>query len=412
MSNHALIIGYGASGKAATALLQKQGLNVYVYDDRVLEGSCNQIKIKEFQNLHFQVAILSPGIHPRHAACLEAARLKIPILGEAEFALRSLPQRKIAITGTNGKTTVTYLCEHVLKYAGYNALACGNVSKDKALSQIALDCPLDAILCVELSSFQLDTLTSPVFEAGIILNITPDHLDRYDDMQSYAQSKFRLQKLCHKFYVFRNVLEQFSLLSIASDITIDISKNESFLGIEFESFIDKMNVFACYKLLESFQISDEVFKAAIQTFSKPHHRLQKVATLSGVEFINDSKATNIDAVIQALRSIEKPVILLAGGIDKGHPYSEWIPYLNNVKKIVCFGSAKQVIFSQLSSNISCTMCQSLSEAVHAAYLDAASGDVILLSPGCSSFDEFKDYQDRGEKFCQNVHNLQPKESFL
>lgn len=412
MSNNALIIGYGASGKAATTLLTQQGYDVFVFDDQYVPIDQRQLKFEQLDTIDFKIAILSPGVHPQHQVCLKVKELNIPIMGEAQFALNFLPQRKIGITGTNGKTTVTYLCEYILKLAGYNAIACGNVSKEKALSHIALSCPLEAILCVELSSFQLETLDECAFEAGIILNITPDHLDRYASMQEYAQSKFRLRDLSNNFYVFKEVIDQFPSLHKKNDIIYHIGLDEPFLNIVFESYIDKANFFAAYLLLKSFDIPDAIFTQAFASFQKPKHRLQKVATIAGIEFINDSKATNIDATIQALRSLTRPVILLAGGVDKGHPYVAWQPYLQFVKKIVCFGSSKDIIYEQLSCFVSCEVVSSLQEAIVYAYSQANRGDVILLSPGCSSFDQFKDYQDRGETFCQNVHNLKSKETVI
>jgi UDP-N-acetylmuramoylalanine--D-glutamate ligase len=412
MNKNALIIGFGASGKSAACLLETRGYQVYVYDDKNLDSSFEQLSIDDIQQRSFDLGILSPGVDPKHEVLRTLKDKDIPIRGEADFALSFLPQRKIGITGTNGKTTVTYLCEHILKVAGFNAVACGNVSKDKALSQIALNCPPEAVLCVELSSFQLETLNVPCFETGIILNITPDHLDRYDGMQEYAKSKFRLRNLSENFYVFKEVTEQFKELQSPTDMTYSMDLEDSFLGLSFDSFIDKVNLYSAYLLLKSFKLSDKIFVDAFKTFKKPKHRLEKVASLEGIDFINDSKATNIDATIQALRSINKPVILLAGGVDKGHPYAEWIPYLTSVKKIICFGSSQQIIYSQLASYIPCELVSSLQEAVTCAYSHAIDGDVVLLSPGCSSFDEFKDYQDRGEKFCQNVHNLKPKETFL
>lgn len=412
MSNNALIIGYGASGQSATQLLTQKGYRVFVFDDQDLHLEGSQISFEQLDTIDFKIAILSPGIHPKHRVCLKIESLNIPIVGEAQFALDFLPQRKIGITGTNGKTTVTYLCEHILKLAGYNAIACGNVSKEKALSHIALSCCSEAILCVELSSFQLETLDECHFEAGIILNITPDHLDRYDSMQEYAQSKFRLRDVSDHFYVFKDVVDQFPTLHKSKDIVYQIGFNEALLDIKFDSFIDKSNFLAAYLLLKSFHIPDSIFVKAFASFEKPKHRLQKIATISGIEFINDSKATNIDATIQALRSLTQPVILLAGGVDKGHPYSGWQPYLKFVKKIVCFGSSRHIINAQLGSCVPCEIVPSLQEAIVCAYSQASRGDVILLSPGCSSFDEFKDYQDRGEKFCQNVHNLKSKETFI
>jgi UDP-N-acetylmuramoylalanine--D-glutamate ligase len=411
MEKSLLIIGYGASGKALEALVKKQGFTSYIYDDNSLDHP-QKIHLEDLINLPISQALLSPGIPLDHPACKILKNRSIRIRGEAEYALSFLPHKKVAITGTNGKTTVTFLCEHILKRAGFSAIACGNVAKDKSLSSIVDKVSLETILVCELSSFQLETLESCQFETGIILNITPDHLDRYPDMNGYAAAKFRLQNLSKTFFLFDEIFKKYPQDLHEGTEVIKWDESADFLEIDFENNLDKINAYSAYLVLRPFNIPDSIFKEAVKDFKKPHHRMEKVLDISGIEFINDSKATNIDATIWAIKSLNKPTILLAGGVDKGHPYLDWIPYLKNIKMIICFGASKDLIFTQLSTHVRCEKKQTLAEAVAYAYDQAQSGDIILLSPGCSSFDEFKDYADRGIKFCQNVLNLTPKETKL
>jgi UDP-N-acetylmuramoylalanine--D-glutamate ligase len=412
MQKKALVIGFGSSGKAVFGLLEKKGYDVFIYDDSGSFSHSKQISLEDLDTTTLDMSILSPGISIEHPVCVKLLQKEVPIQGEACFALSLLPQRKIGVTGTNGKTTVTYLCEHILNYAGYKAQACGNVSKDKPLSLFVDALAHDVILVVELSSYQLETLHNISFESGIILNITPDHLDRYLDMEAYAEAKCRLLGLCKKSYVFQQVQQDFPNLVADTSLIYSLDDKEGFLDIKFDSYLDQVNAKSAFLLLEPFQIPQEVFVEALQSFKKPKHRLEKVAQISGIEFINDSKATNIDATIWALKSCQRPVILLAGGVDKGHPYTAWIPFLKNVKQVICFGQAGDLIYKQLQNFVDCHKKQTLAEAVCYAYDLATNGDIVLLSPGCSSFDAFKDYQDRGQKFCQSVLNLKPKEILL
>jgi UDP-N-acetylmuramoylalanine--D-glutamate ligase len=407
-----LIIGYGSSGQASKTLAESEGHKIVVYDDHTIKNLKEQVSLDDLKHLTIDQAILSPGVPLQHPVCQLMKTRGVPIQGEADYALAKLPQRKIAITGTNGKTTVTYLCEHILKQAGYDAFACGNVSKDRALSSLVFTASDRAVLVVELSSFQLETCYQTGFEAGIVLNITPDHLDRYGSLQDYAASKLHLGSLCDRFFVFDQIQHDYPDLVPSNAILFSRDQATCWLDLQFPCFIDQLNAYSAYLILKSFAISDELFKQALKSFKKPEHRLETVHTVSGIEFINDSKATNIDATIQALRSLKKPLILLAGGVDKGHSYSAWAPYLEHVKLIVCFGSSQDLIFNQLSHLIPCIKKQTLVEAICYAYDAAQSGDSVLLSPGCSSFDQFIDYQDRGRQFKLNAMNLKPKEIFL
>lgn len=398
----ALVIGFGASGQAAFELLKKQNYDVFIYDDKKPEHP-SSLEKKDLDRHQFDLAILSPGINPNHEVCQKLINKQTLIRGEADYALDFLPHRKIAITGTNGKTTVTYLCEHILNQAGFKAYACGNVSKQRPLSSCVGVIEEDVILVCELSSFQIESLAHGHFDAGIILNITPDHLDRYPSMHEYARAKFGLSRVCQKLYIHKQVsLDYPDLMKNSFEV---FQFKETIFTTNLDKFLDKINAFSAYLILKDFQISPHVFLDAVKSFQKPSHRLEKVREINGIEFFNDSKATNIDATIQALKSLEKPVWLLAGGVDKGHTYKAWLPFLKNVKEIICFGSAAQLIYQDLSEHISCTLKLTLAEAILYAYDQAKHGDIVLLSPGCASFDQFKDYQDRGNQFIQDVQNI-------
>jgi len=414
MEKRALIIGFGASGEASYQLLSREGYTPYVFDDAPKFQHPQKIQLNQIEPKAFELAILSPGVAPTHQVCQRLTQNQIPIRGEADFALSFLPQKKIAITGTNGKTTVTYLCEHILNQAGLRAIACGNVAKDRSLSKVVLEGDENAILVVELSSFQLETLTQGLFEAGVILNITPDHLDRYRDMEDYAASKFKLAPYTSVLYVYYQTIQEYGhLLNYPCQVFGQPGELESLLSeIDFSDYtqIDKLNTLAAYSLLKELGVDKQVIKKGLVTFKKPHHRFEFVTTVSGIDFINDSKATNIDAVTQALKSLEKPTILLAGGVDKGHPYTGWAQNLKQVKKIIAFGEAKEKIVGDLGAHVACQMIPSMMEAVEVAYQEANRGEQVLLSPGCSSFDEFKDYADRGAQFCKKILTLQPKET--
>lgn len=399
MPMNALVFGFGASGQSAFELLQTKGYHCYIYDDLN-----HKLSLEQIANLTLDLAILSPGISPTHPVVELLKEKKVKLNGEADFALSCINSPLIAITGTNGKTTVTLLCEHVLKECGIDALACGNVSQERALSKIALDNKADRVLVVELSSFQLETLKNAHFLSAIILNITPDHLDRYKSIEAYAEAKCHLMKLSKMCFVHKSIASAFDKLIDSSATIYDLDEKSSFLD-SIESSLDRLNALSAFLVLKPFNISEKQFLEAYKSFKKPSHRLEFVKKLNEVVYINDSKATNIDATIQALKNFKQSVILLAGGVDKGHPYSTWIPELGGVKEVVCFGQAKEKIYDELSHHVMASKHQSLKDAITYARKISKAGDIVLLSPGGSSFDEFKDYKHRGDVFCQSVNEF-------
>jgi UDP-N-acetylmuramoylalanine--D-glutamate ligase len=333
-------------------------------------------------------------------------------MGEVDFALQHLHQKMVAITGTNGKTTVALLVEHVLNSAKIKAKALGNVGVSVAEYCLAPD--PEEILVFELSSYQLETLDRPVFDAGVILNITPDHLDRYENLESYARAKAKLQHCLVPngvLYLHEQVVQNFA--SIFSDEYVLLGKENS-LGLSpfpkvnfFQGEHDYSNAIAAWALCRKMGVAKEEFIDALQSFKKPSHRIEFVKTIKGVSYYDDSKGTNIDAVIQAVLSMKGPVILIAGGVCKGSSYLPWKEvFQNRVKQLFVLGQAAHKIWQELSLFFNVEIVDSMEEAVIKAAACAKQADVVLLSPGCSSFDMFCDYAHRGKEFQRCVQLLE------
>ncbi|MGE0669443.1 MAG: UDP-N-acetylmuramoyl-L-alanine--D-glutamate ligase [Parachlamydiales bacterium] len=470
----ALVLGLGVSGRAAVELLLAQGYHVIGADDKaepeqfndlISRGMLLQSDPEAIEWAQINLFIVSPGISPMHPLYQAALLHQIEIVGEAELSFRNLSQPAVAITGTNGKTTVTLLVEHILNASGVKAKALGNVGSP--LSVYALNPDPGSVIVAELSSYQLETMTTPVFDAAAILNITPDHLDRYSSMEEYAKAKCRLQDLLNPgspFFVSKQVACQFAHLLKPGYIIY--THRDSFLGNfakagapDFDSAKqaisegdmadaaetkggdvregknpknelrcvytaserieeilppeyrelgehDIENAMAAWALCKPFKITAQQFRKGLSTFTKPHHRIEFVATIDGVHFFDDSKGTNIDAVIRAVQTMKGPVILIAGGVDKGASYLAWKEvFSGKVKRIIAIGQAAPKIFQELNPFFEMEIVDSLLAAVKASAVHAVKGDHVLLSPGCSSFDMFRDYAHRGEEFQRTVLSL-------
>lgn len=399
-----LILGFGVSGKAVAAFLEKRGISWTAVDRKPTDEKILSEAISpRFEGV--DLVIKSPGIPPQHPWVCAAHKEKIPVIGEIDLALQEVKgKRLLAITGSNGKTTTTLLTAHLL---GESARAVGNVGLP-LISQIDSDAKT---LVVELSSFQLEEMVlKPLFDAAVILNITPNHLDRYPSFEAYAQAKLRLQH-CLKFgaslFVSHQVASDFKLNAEIFDFFKE--KVETILSLSYRDRElhwyphDLQNLCAAYALT---QLPDQMYCEKISTFRKPPHRIEFVRKLGGVDYINDSKATSVDAVAKAVVALEQGVILIAGGVDKGGSFKELIPlFRNKVKRVFAIGGAANRIFQELHSEIEVELVGSIDEGVKKASQMALAGDVVLLSPGCSSYDQFVDYQQRGEKFKQLVWNL-------
>lgn len=436
MKLKSIVLGLGVSGVAAARFLIKQGSLVIGIDERCahLEMATDSLSSLQQIGVHLQSEsepidwseikelIVSPGISPQHPFYVEAAKRLIPIRGEAELALSHfnleavavdpLFKRKlVAITGTNGKTTVTLLVEHILNHAGISAKALGNVGE--ALCDYLLSAGMEQVCVVELSSYQLETMRTPVFDAAVLLNITPDHLDRYSSMQEYAKAKCHLESLLlpnAPFFVQKSVaLEYPHLLRSPRLFEWDPSETvASLLPIVYKNRGRHAceNALAAWGICHHLGVSASTFTQGLETFQTPPHRIEWVSEVKGVSYYDDSKGTNIDAVIQAVNSMQSDVVLIVGGVDKGASYLPWKePFANKVKHLVAIGQAAEKIERELNPYFAITRVDSLEKAVILAADLAKKGDCVLLSPGCSSFDMFRDYAHRGEEFQKHVKNL-------
>ncbi len=435
----ALVIGLGMSGRAAAEFLLKHGY-VVVGVEKNGELLKTHPAVHSLQKMglitlpepaqvelaEIDLVVPSPGVPQTHSLYRAALERGVEIIGEAELAFRHMQQKAVAITGTNGKTTVTLLVEHVLNAAGHKAKALGNVGEP--LTTYFLNPDPEEIVVAELSSYQLETMKTPVFDAAVLLNITPDHLDRYPDMREYARAKCRLQACLKKgapFYVYERAAEEFGELLTDNFSTYGVSitshywtdKLKAYRGDKVELILplgyrelgshESENVLAAWLLVRPFGVSAKQFTEAVESFRKPPHRIEFVSEISGVAFYDDSKGTNLDAVIRAVGTMQGPVILIAGGVDKGASYTPWIAaFQKRVKKIIALGQAAQKIQGELGRAFEVEIVETMRDAVCHAHSQAERGDSVLLSPGCSSFDMFRDYAHRGEEFKLCVNDLE------
>lgn len=416
-----LILGMGISGEAARDFLLRRGATVTEYDDRF--SNPNTVELTSYDGV-----IVSPGVPPTHPIYRSAENDGIPIIGEAELALRSSSHPVIGITGTNGKTTVTLLVEHLFNTNGIKAKAVGNIGNPLACEIDKHKNDSSILFVAELSSYQLETMTSRSLSSAAILNITPDHLDRYPSMEAYAAAKIQIGTCLQDGGVlvvservldtYRERLTPFTLFSYGfhPDSTCFSDGDKIYFKKQVELILpdpyrekfdhDMENCLAAYLICRLHGVAPEQFKEAITTFKKPPHRLEFVKYIDHVAYYNDSKGTNVDAVVRAVEAMLGTTILIAGGVHKGASYSPWKDcFSGKVRHICAIGEAKKTIFEELSAVIPVETFATLEEAVIAAKKLAKPGENVLFSPGCSSFDMFKNYSHRGDVFKEIVHLL-------
>ncbi len=448
MNKRLVILGSGESGFGTAVLGRMHGYDVFVSDS-------SQIKEKyrselEKENIQFEqgahteekilnanIVVKSPGI-PDKAPIVQKLRANsVPVISEIEFAKPFTKAKMICITGSNGKTTTTMLTYHILKKAGYNVGLGGNVGKSFAL-QVARE-NFDYYV-LELSSFQLDGMYDFKADVAILLNITPDHLDRYDyKFENYVASKFRITRnqgpADHFVYnaddeAMRNYMEQHEIKSTKvpfsikkpidgdgaslheNQITLNYKPNQQplIMTIEQLALQGKHNVYNSMAASLAARIVDvrkEIIRESLQDFQNIEHRLEFVASINGIEFINDSKATNVNSTWYALESMEKPVVWICGGQDKGNDYNELYELVKqHVKAIVCLGKDNKKIIAAFKDVVETIVeTDNAYDAVQASYKIGKKGDVVLLSPACASFDLFQNYEDRGMQFKGAVRGL-------
>ena len=446
MSKRIVILGSGESGVGAAILAQAKGFDVFVSDKGVIkekykavlqekniafeEGDHTEKKI-----LNASEIIKSPGI-PNKAEMIKKAQAKgINIISEIEFAGRYTGAKKICITGSNGKTTTTMLTHHILSSAGYNVGLAGNVGRSLAL-QVATG--KHDYYVIELSSFQLDDMYDFRADIAVLLNITPDHLDRYEyKFENYIRSKFRIAQnqtagdafiYCADDETIMQYIEEinpkgkrypFSIKKkiggdgaymLENQITININQNPLNMTIEQLALQGKHNVYNSMAASIAARLVDvrkENVRESLSDFVNVEHRLEVVATIMGVEYINDSKATNVNSVWYALESMNKPVVLIMGGVDKGNDYTQLYDLVKDkVKALVCLGVDNSKLIENFTSAVDTIVeAKTMMEAVAYSSKLAKKGDVVLLSPACASFDLFQNYEDRGMQFKGAVRSL-------
>jgi UDP-N-acetylmuramoylalanine--D-glutamate ligase len=440
-----VILGGGESGAGAAVLAKKQGFDVFLSDLSEIKPEYKalldkyEIQWEEKQHsedliLNADEVIKSPGI-PEKAPLIKKLRAKgMSIISEIEFAGRYTKAKMICITGSNGKTTTTMLVYHILKNAGLNVGLAGNVGQSLAL-QVAND-SFDYYV-VELSSFQLDGMTEFKADIAILLNITPDHLDRYEyNFQNYVDSKFRITQnqteedsfiFWERDPVIKAELAKRNIQSTMYPFSIErTEKTKAFIEqdeliiktlktlftmptteLALQGMHNTYNSMAAGLAASIVNVRKESIRQSLQDFQGVEHRLEYVATVKNVRFVNDSKATNVNSCWYALQSMKTPVVLILGGTDKGNDYSEIEELVSkNVKGLIFMGldnSPLHKFFDGKMANI--IDVQSMEDAVKEAYKLAKSGDTVLLSPCCASFDLFKNYEDRGKLFKNCVRNL-------
>lgn len=343
-----------------------------------------------------QLMITSPGVDVSRSQTGKISKeLGIMCVGEIEFCFWLTKAKFIAITGTNGKTTTTFLTYRTLKEKRKRVFLGGNIGIP--VSSFILNTKAGDLIVLEISSFQLETIIEFRPLVSALLNIEPDHLDRYEDFKDYLRAKT---------YIFKNQKEDdWAVLNKKIDFRSDIEKSINAKIVYFGDEFENDNLSCVYRIGQIFGLSKLDCAKVFSSFDGLPHRLQLVRRLNGVKFINDSKATNPSSTIWALKNIKEKIILIAGGKDKGLGYSSIFPYLKRVKKINLFGQAAQKINEEVSPKIDTQIFSTLEEAVKASFSQAKEGDVVLLSPMCSSFDMFSSYRERGDKFIEIVKKI-------
>ncbi len=443
-----VILGAGESGVGAALLAQKEGYTVFVSDFGPIaehyKKDLESAAISFEENGHSEERILSasevvksPGIPDKASIIKKLIENNIPILSEIEFAGRYSNAKMICITGSNGKSTTTLLTYHILKNAGLNIGLAGNIGKSFA-RQVAFQ-NFDYYV-LEISSFMLDNMYDFRADIAVLLNITPDHLDRYDyKMENYSDSKFRIiqnqkqgdvfiycaddeetQKglLKHQInadafpFSIEKILDHGAFLQDDQiNITLHHKNQESFtMSIKDLALQGKHNIYnsmASGIVAKVLELRNETIRESMASFTNIEHRLEHVARISGIDFINDSKATNVNSTWYALESMPGEVVLILGGVDKGNDYNMLKDLIKSkVKAIVCLGKDNKRIHEAFEDDVEVIVNTfSANEAVQIAYHLAKKGNTVLLSPACASFDLFKNYEDRGNQFKKAVKEL-------
>jgi UDP-N-acetylmuramoylalanine--D-glutamate ligase len=442
---HITIIGARKSGIGAAKLVREAGDIPFVSDSGSKENLREFIKLLEKENIAFEIGghsekvfacdlmVISPGVPSDVKVIAEASKAGIKIISEIELANHFCKGSVIAITGTNGKTTTTSLCDHVFNKAGIKSYAAGNIGL--AFSEVVNEVKKDEVVSLEVSSFQLDFIDKFKPRLAMILNITPDHLNRYGNKyENYINSKLAIYRNQDQndFLILNKDSEALinSITKPKSKIYYFSLKEEVEFGCYYQDkkiyFMDGgkeqfrctlkdinlkgehnyANAMAVIIAAKIMRLDNKKIKEALGDFHGVEHRLEFVRELEGVRYINDSKATNIDSVWYALRSFENPIFLILGGQDKGNDYNQIKELvIGKVKKIYAIGSSADKIFNFFHKLVKVEIKPSMEEAVASANKEARENDIVLLSPACASFDMFQNYEHRGKVFKEAVNKL-------
>ena len=439
-----VILGAGESGVGTALLGKAKGYEVFVSDKGTINKKYkdallhNEIEWEEGQHteskiLNANVVMKSPGIPDKVPLVMQLVEKGIPVISELEFAAQLTDATIIGITGSNGKTTTATLTHHLLKDDISVGLA-GNIGDSFAKQVLEEDYPFYVL---EISSFQLDGIINFNPKIAVLTNITPDHLDRYDyKFENYIASKFRIvmNQTKDDYFIYdaddeviNNWLESNSIQSTLlpfsltktiengayyknENIIITIDNNQIIMpttNIALEGKHNIKNAMAAATVAHLLKIRKQTIRESLENFQGVEHRLEQVLRINKVEYINDSKATNVNATYYALESMEAPTVWIVGGEDKGNNYEELFPFVNEkVKAIICLGVDNEKLMKTFGNMVDIIVeTQFMSEAVKIAYKIAEAGDNVLLSPACASFDLFDNYEDRGRQFKEAVRNL-------
>jgi UDP-N-acetylmuramoylalanine--D-glutamate ligase len=432
------ILGAGRTGIATAEKVKNIGGTPFVSDSgnisRDVVNLLDERKI-EFESgghsdavLNCDMMILSPGVLPDSHIVLKAKSRGLTVWPEIELAYRLCNGGIIGVTGSNGKTTTTALIGEILKNFGITTFVCGNIGNP--FIKIADEIPDDGYAVVELSSFQLEIIAEFRADAAIILNITPDHLDRHGDLDRYASAKLRIFENQDEddFSIVnfdddflrsecKNLTSKTIWFSVETDDTEIHAEPEGKLYVNNKELIDSSdiklrgvhnlsNVCAAVAVARSINIANDIIIDTLKSFAGVEHRLEFVRLIGGVSFINDSKGTNVDSVFWALKAVSTPVILIAGGRDKAGDFSKLNDLIENkVKVVLLIGEAADKIEKVWKQLAECKRAADMKEAVDIAYRDALEGDTVLLSPGCASFDMYRNFEERGNDFRKAVMAL-------
>jgi UDP-N-acetylmuramoylalanine--D-glutamate ligase len=438
------VIGAVRSGLGAAKLAKQLGAVPFVSDAGSEEKLISSIEVLKKEKIDFEIGkhtekvfncdfiVVSPGVPSDSEVIKDAKKRNIKIISEVEFASSFCRAKVIAITGTNGKTTTTSLCDYLFNECGVKSYSAGNIGL--AFSEIAIEAKENEFVSLEISSFQLDLIEKFKPKAAMILNITPDHLNRYDNsLENYALSKLRVfenqdegdylilskdSELLNQYFkesksnvfffstkqrVTNGCYLENDEVRFAKDDLVEFSCKVSDIFIKGEHNIQ--NAMAVIIAAKIFNLENEKILGALKSFKGVEHRLELVREIEGIKFINDSKATNIDSVVVALKSFDQPIFLILGGQDKGNDYSiiEKL-VVEKVKKIYAIGSSAEKIFNYFHNKVKTEIKKDFDEVINTAISEAREGDVVMLSPACASFDMFDNYEHRGKVFKEVVNS--------